>query len=95
MSSEKDDILGFNQYMNSDQMPNIIYAEVEFLINDDEHIPCKYSMSTIWAFNHIENKHTLYRGKACMKKFCEPLREHAKNIIDFERKKLLPLTKEK
>ena len=30
-----------------------------------------------------------------MKHFCESLREHAKNIIDFEKKKVLPLTKEK
>ena len=30
-----------------------------------------------------------------MKKFCGSLREHAKNIIDFEKKKMLPLTKEK
>ena len=29
-----------------------------------------------------------------MKKFCEPLREHVKNIINFEKKKMLPLTKE-
>ena len=29
-----------------------------------------------------------------MKKFCTSLREHAKNIIDFEKKKMLPLTKE-
>ena len=29
-----------------------------------------------------------------MKKFCEFLREHAKNITDFENKKMLPLTKE-
>ena len=29
-----------------------------------------------------------------MKKFCEPLREHTKNIIDFEKKKMLPFTKE-
>ena len=43
------------------------------------HIPCRYSMSTIWAFDHIGNKHTLYGGKACMKKFCELLREHTKN----------------
>ena len=58
-----------------------------------KHIPCGYSMSTIWAFDHIENKHTLYCGKDCMKKFCT-FREHAKNIIGFEKKKLLPLTKE-
>ena len=30
-----------------------------------------------------------------MKNFCELLREHAKNIIYFEKKKVLPLTKEK
>ena len=29
-----------------------------------------------------------------MKKFCESLREHTKNIIEFERKINLPLTKE-
>ena len=49
---------------------------------------------TIWAFDHIENKHTLYRGKHCTKKFCESLREHAKSTIDFEKKKMLSLIKE-
>ena len=29
-----------------------------------------------------------------MKNFCESLRELAKNIIDFRKKKMLPLTKE-
>ena len=29
-----------------------------------------------------------------MKKFCISLREHTKNIIDFERRKMLTLTKE-
>ena len=52
-------------------------------------------MTKIWAFDHIKNKHTLSHGKDRMKKFCESLREHAKNIIDFEKKNLLPLTKEK
>ena len=28
-----------------------------------------------------------------MKMFCESLREHAKNIIDFEKKKILPIKK--
>ena len=40
-----------------------------------EHIPCGHSVSTIWAFHHIENKHTLHRGKDCMKKFCTSLKE--------------------
>ena len=27
-------------------------------------------MPKIWAFDLKENKHTLYREKECMKKFC-------------------------
>ena len=50
-------------------------------------------MSTIWRY-HIEDKLILYCGKDCKKKFFTSLREHAKNIIDFEKKKMLPLTKE-
>ena len=52
-----------------------------------EHIPFGYLMSTIWGYFHIENKHTLYCGKDCMKNFCNSLREDTKNIIDFEKKK--------
>ena len=110
MQSEKNEILEFNQYMKSDKMPNIIYAEIRSLIkkidgctNNPEnssttkiegHIPCRYSISTIWAFDHIENKHTLHPGKKdCMKMFCQSLKEHAKNLIDFEKKNMLSLTK--
>ena len=50
-------------------------------------------MSTIWGFDHIEDKKKKI-GKDCMKKFCTSLREHEKNTINFERKKMLPLTKE-
>ena len=50
-------------------------------------------MSTIWAFDNIENKRTLYRGEDCMKKICTSLREHATNVINFEKKKMLPLIK--
>ena len=38
-------------------------------------------MSTIWGFDHTEDKHTLYCGKDCMKKFRNSLRKHTKNII--------------
>ena len=49
-------------------------------------------MSTIWRFDHIEDKHTLYRGKACIKKFCNILGEHEKYNL-FSKGKLVPLTK--
>ena len=51
-------------------------------------------MSTILGLDQTEDKHTLYHGKDCMKIFCTSLREHAKNISDFKKKKRLPLTKE-
>ena len=52
-------------------------------------------MSTIWAFDNIKKKHTLYLGEDCMKTFFKSLREHATNVIHFEKKKMLPLTKQK
>ena len=89
--------------MNSDKMPYIIYADIESSIKKiggcpnnpkkssttkiAEHIPCGYSMLTILAFHHIEIKHTSCYKKDCMKKFCEYLREQAKTINDFEKKK--------
>ena len=82
MPTEKDNIHKKNQYMKSDKMPYIIYAIIESLIRKidgctnnlekpstmkiTEHIPCGYSMSTIWRFDYIENKHNLYRGKDCI-----------------------------
>ena len=96
--------------MNSDKIPYIIFVDINSLIEKidesanisensstskiGEHIPCRYSVSPVWAFDHIENKHTLYCGKDCMKKFCKSLRDHAKNVIDFKKKKLLTLLKE-
>ena len=55
-----------------------------------EHIPCGYSMSTIWGFGHIKDKNTLYYGKDSTKKFCKSLREHAKSVIGSKKKKMLP-----
>ena len=51
-------------------------------------------MSTISSFQSIENKHEVYRGKDCMKKFCESLTEHEMKIINFNSKKMKLLTKE-
>ena len=109
MLSPKGNILEFNPYMKSDKTPCIIYADLESLIKKidncknnpekfsatktDEYIPSGFSMSTIWAFDNIETKHSLYRGEDCMKRFCSFLREHATIIINFENKKMLPSTK--
>ena len=51
-------------------------------------------MSTISLFRKIKNKHDVYRGKDCMKKFCPFLKEHTLKIITFKKKKMKLLTKE-
>ena len=87
----------------------VIYADIESLIKKidgcannpekssikkiGEHILYGYSMWIIWAFDHIENKHNLDSRRDCKKKFCESLREHAKNISDFEEKKNATVSK--
>ena len=52
-------------------------------------------MSKIWAFDHIEKKHTLYCGKDCIRKFSTSLREHSNNAIDFEKKKNVTVNKKR
>ena len=59
-----------------------------------KYIPSIFSMSTISPFKSKENKHDVCRGKDCMKKFCEFLREYAMKIINFKKKKMKLLTKE-
>ena len=49
-------------------------------------------MSTVWAFDQIENQHTLYHGKDSMKNFCTSSREYAKNITDFEKRESVTAT---
>ena len=46
-------------------------------------------MSTIWAFDNIENKHSLFRGEDYTKKFCISLREHTANVNNFGIRKML------
>ena len=52
-----------------------------------EVIPCRYG-----EFGGIDNKHDFYRGEDCTEKFYESLREHTMKTIDFQKKKMIPLT---
>ena len=70
-------------------MPHIIYAVIEYLIKKVD-----------GCANNPENSSATKIGghiplcrKYCMKKFCSSLREHYENVIDFEKKNMLPLTK--
>ena len=104
MLSEDTKILEFNQYRKSDNAPFIISADLECILEKidgcknnaenssttkvSEYFPSGFSIFTISSFRSIENKHHVYRGKDCMKKFCEFLREDTMNITNFKKKKM-------
>ena len=93
-------LLEFNQYEKSDKVQLIIYADLKYIIEKID--GCKnnpkrtYSIRLFnvyniyiytYTFRSIENKHNVHRGKDCMIKFCESLREHAMKLINLKRKK--------
>ena len=110
MPFEDTKISEFNEYQKSDKTLFSICVDFECIIQKidgstnklensfttklSEHIPSGFWMSTILSFKSLESEHDVYRGKDCMKKFCESLREHAMKIINFKKKKMKLLTKE-
>ena len=98
--SDDTKILAFNQYQKSNKITFIIYGDLKSLIKKvngcknnpeksstrkiSEHIPCGYSISTIWTLDGVENEHNVYRCKDWIKKFCQFLSEHAIKITKNE-----------
>ena len=82
--------------------PFTIYADLECLLikqqscqnNPNEsyterksiHVPSGYALSLISSFDSRENKHSVYRGRDCIKKFCSDLKELRTKIIKYEEK---------
>ena len=108
MPNEDNKIIKYNQGEKSIKLPFIINADLECLLekmsacynNPEEssttkinaHTPSGYSLFTHCSFDKTKNKLDYYRGTDCMKKFCKNLREHATKIINYEKKKMIPLT---
>ena len=92
------------------KLPFLIYADLECLLKKistcqnnpnkssttkiNKHTPSAYSIFTNCSFDESKNKINYYRGDDCMKKFSKDLREHAMKIINYEKKKIIPLTTE-
>ena len=90
--------------------PFIIYADLECLLlkmNTRNNNPNKsyttakalhktsgYSLLRSCSFDKSKNKPTYYRGKDCMKRFCDDLNEHITRISNYEMKPTDPLTEE-
>ena len=111
MPTKDNNIIKYNHGEKSMKVPFIIYADLECLLEKmstcinnpnassttkiNKHTPLGYSIFTNCSFDESKNKLNYYRGKDCMKKFCKDLKEHATRIINYEKKKIIPLTKEK
>ena len=110
MPTKNINIIKYNHGEKSMKLPFVIYADSECLLEKmstcinnpnesfttkiNKHTPSGYSIFTHFSFNKSRNKLNYYRGKDCMKKFSKDLREHASKIIDYEKKKMIPLTPE-
>ena len=110
MPTKDNNIIKYNHGQKSVRVPFIIYADLECLLEKmstcinnrnessttkiNKHTPSGYSIFTSCSFDGSKNKLNYYRGKDCMKTFCKDLKEHATRIINYEKKKIIPLTKE-
>ena len=107
MPAKNNNIIKYNHGEKSIKVLFIIYADLlqkmGTCINNpnessttkiNKHTPSGYSIFTSCSFDESRNKLNYYRGKDCMKKFCKDLKEHAMRIINYEKKKIIPLTKE-
>ena len=111
MPEKDNKILKYNQGEKFMKFPFTIYANVELVLEKmntchnnpkkasttkmHKHTPCGYSLFTHCSFDTTKNKFDYYRGKNCMKNFCPDVREHATKIINYEKKEMIPLTKNK
>ena len=110
MPTKDNNIINYNHGEKSMKVPFILYADLECLLEKtstcinnpnessttkiNKHTPSGYSIFTSCSFDESKNKLNYYRGKDCMKKFCKDSKEHATRIINYEKKKIIPLTKE-
>ena len=108
--TKNNNIIKYNHGEKSMKLPFVIYADLECLLekmstcinnpNDssttkiNKHTPSGYSIFTRCSFDKSKNKLNYYRGKDCMKKFSKDLRERVSKIINYEKKKMIPLKTE-
>ena len=108
MPAKDNNTIKYNHGQKSIKLPFAIYTDIECLLEKistcinnpnessttkiNKHTPSGYSIFTHCSFNESKNKLNYYRGEDCMKKFCKDLRTHANEIINYKKKKMIPLT---
>ena len=83
-----------NNNNNDNNNTNNNNLEESYTEKKARHKPSGWAMFTRCSFNKKENKLNYYRGKDCIEKLCKKLKERAMKIVDYEKKEMIPLTKE-
>ena len=110
MPIKSNNTIKYNHGEKSMKLPFVIYTDLECLLEKmstcqnnpnkssatkiNKHTPSGYSIFTHCSFDESKNEINYYRGDDCMRKFCKDLREHSTKIINYEKKKMIPLTTE-
>ena len=100
----------YNPGEKSLKAPFAIYLDLECLLKKEQscqnnpkksyaekkarHEPSGWAMFTRCSFDKKENKLNYYRGKDCIEKLCKKRKECTVKIINYEKKEMIPLTKE-
>ena len=103
---DKNKILKYATGSKSLKMAHAIYVDIECqfvkhdtctnnlnkscLINKNTQEPCGYSINKVNEYK--DNYHTYYRGKDCMTKLSKDLLKIGKEILNEEKKDMIPLT---
>ena len=103
MPTKDNNTIKYNEGEKSIKLPFVVYADLECLLEKiitcqnnpnesstteiNKHAPSGYSLFTHCSFDKSKNKLNHYIGNDCMKK-------HATKIINYEKKKMIPLTTE-
>ena len=103
MPKEDNKMLKYNHGKKSMKVAFIIFADVESMLEKmstchnnpkkssttkiSKYTASGYLLFTQCSFDATKNKLDYYRGKNCMKNFCLDLREHAKKMINYEKKR--------
>ena len=104
MPTEDNNALKYNRGEKSLKVANIIYMDLESLLikqQSSQNNPEKsyteklllgYSINLVRSYEPNKNIRNFYRGKDCIKKLCEDLKTQAMEVINFEKKDMIPLT---
>ena len=110
MPKENNKILKYNPGEKSLKVPFIIFVDLEWILRKinacqvnpaksytekkAEHEPSGYTRVKCCSFDKPRTECSYYRDQGCIKIFCRDLKDCTMNIINHEKKDIIPLTNE-